>query len=113
VSAILTLDGGWINESQRATIEKMLRICRHGAQRINVTMRVDGREYSFEADWIKHLNQPSPPGSAGKPICSGGVPTYNLGFDEPCPKCGATGNDSCEFDLLPHSPASPVNEREE
>jgi hypothetical protein len=54
----LRLDDRWLNDLQKATIERMLRVCRHGAQRIDVSLRVDGREYVFEADWLKHLAPP-------------------------------------------------------
>jgi hypothetical protein len=57
---VLQLDDRWLNELQKETIERMLLTCRHGAQRIDVGLRVDGREYVFEADWLKHL---APPGS--------------------------------------------------
>ncbi len=46
----------------------------------------------------------SAPPSDAAPVrdeCAGGINLDRLGWDEPCPKCGATMNDGCKFAAAP------------
>jgi hypothetical protein len=49
------LDTERLNELQIETIDKILSLTKHGAKSIDVEIRKDGKEYRFQADWIKHL----------------------------------------------------------
>jgi hypothetical protein len=50
------LDKEWINGLQQASMEKLVRMGK-GAHHIDVIVRYEGKEYRFEADWIKHLEE--------------------------------------------------------
>lgn len=44
-----------LNEYQKADIKKIAKITKYGAKSIDVLIRVDGRDYGFEADWLKEI----------------------------------------------------------
>src|SRR5438045_3883729 len=46
------------NELEAATIERFARTVLHGSKFIDLHVRVDGREYHFEADWLARLFRP-------------------------------------------------------
>ena len=43
------------NEPERETIAKFERLVRHGVSAIDIKVRVDGKDYQFEGDWLARL----------------------------------------------------------
>lgn len=44
-----------INDLQKQTLLDVYQLIKHGSKFINLHIRKDGREYHFEADWLKQL----------------------------------------------------------
>lgn len=43
------------NTLEQSTIERLERLIRHGAKFIDIKVRKDSQEYTFEADWLHRL----------------------------------------------------------
>ena len=46
-----------LNQLMRDSIQTLAKDARH-ANYANITMRVDGRDFVYQADWLKHIQFP-------------------------------------------------------
>lgn len=44
-----------LNQEQIETMSKVFNLVEHGAKSIDICIRKYGKEYVFEADWIRNL----------------------------------------------------------
>ena len=62
---IIAMLGDQINECQQSAIREVSALTEHGYAWINLHLRVDGREYLVQADWLANLLNPR--GAEGDP----------------------------------------------
>lgn len=83
------------NEPERETIERIARLTRHGGS-ANLIVRRDGRDYTFEADWLIRLLRPQraaarlaepEQGKGERIICRFCGALYVRSGIERCPQC--------------------------
>jgi hypothetical protein len=48
-----------LNNLQQNSIESLVECCQQGS-RVDVIVRYEGKDWRFEADWIKHLERVLP-----------------------------------------------------
>lgn len=49
------IEDGSMNELEIETLKKFLELTKHGAKTIDINVRKDGKEYTFQADFLKHM----------------------------------------------------------
>ena len=69
-----------LNALQVQTIYRLIEHTRGGAAFINVVSRVDGRENTWEADWIKHMRIIEGPSPVPDKIKDGYAVGYRDGY---------------------------------
>jgi len=54
---MFVLDNGSMNDMELATLRRFMELVKHGAKFIDIRVRKDAQEYSFQADFLKHIKE--------------------------------------------------------